>query len=117
MPQPVLDLGFVRGLYPAPCWSRAFFENAGGSYVPESVIGRTTAYMRESQVQPGANFDASALAAKRINDGQRVAAQMIGAETDEVIIGPSTTMSPVQAEGMQMRMGIDEPERPQAWRT
>ena len=93
MPQPRLDPDFVRGLYPAPCWQRAFFENAGGSYVPESVIGRVNAYMRESQVQPGADYDASAMAAKRIAEGQQVAAQMIGARTEEVIIGPSTTMN------------------------
>ena len=92
-PQPVLDLDFVRGLFPAPCWERAFFENAGGSYVPQSVIGRVTAYMRESQVQPGAGYDASALAERRIADGQRVCAEMIGAQTDEVLIGPSTTMN------------------------
>ncbi len=90
---PTLDLDFVRGLYPAPCWERAFFENAGGSYVPESVIGRVNAYMRESQVQPGADYDASATAEERIADGQRVAAEMTGAHSDEVIIGPSTTMN------------------------
>ena len=50
---------------------RAFFENAGGSYVPESVINRVTDYMRQTQVQPGANYPASAKAAERIADGQR----------------------------------------------
>jgi len=86
-----LNLDFVRGLYPAKCWDWAFFENAGGSYVPESVIARVTDYMRESQVQPGASFEASAKAAGRIADGQRLMAEFIGADTDEVIIGPSTT--------------------------
>ncbi len=88
-----LDLPFVRGLYPAACWSRAFFENAGGSYVPESVVGRVTGYMRETQVQPGAGYDASALAAERIAQGQRLMAELVGAEPDEVIIGPSTSMN------------------------
>ncbi|HJO74018.1 MAG TPA: aminotransferase class V-fold PLP-dependent enzyme [Rhodospirillales bacterium] len=90
---PSLDLGFVRGLYPDPCWDWAFFENAGGSYVPESVINRVTDYMRETQVQPGANYPASAKAAERIADGQRLMAEMIGAAAEEVIIGPSTTMN------------------------
>ncbi len=88
-----LDLIFVRGLYPAACWERAFFENAGGSYVPESVVGRVTDYMRETQVQPGASYDASAQAADRIARGQRMMAELVGAEPDEVIIGPSTTMN------------------------
>ncbi|MBI1985317.1 MAG: aminotransferase class V-fold PLP-dependent enzyme, partial [Rhodospirillales bacterium] len=88
-----LDLDFVRGLYPARCWEWAFFENAGGSYVPESVIQRVTAYMRETQVQPGASFAASATAAERMALGQRLMAEMVGADTDEIIIGPSTTIN------------------------
>jgi len=86
-----LDTGFARGLFPSQCWQSAFFENAGGSYVPESVIERVTAYMRETQVQPGAAYDASAMAAERMAEGQRLMAEMIGADVDEVIIGPSTT--------------------------
>ena len=90
---PTLDLDFVRGLYPARCWDWAFFENAGGSYVPESVIGRVSAYMSETQVQPGAGFEASAKAAERMAEGQRLMAEMVGADADEIIIGPSTTMN------------------------
>ncbi len=90
---PTLDLNFVRGLYPTRCWDWAFFENAGGSYVPESVIGGVSAYMSETQVQPGAGFEASAKAAKRMAEGQRLMAEMVGADADEVIIGPSTTMN------------------------
>ncbi len=88
-----LDLDFVRGLYPARCWEWAFFENAGGSYVPESVIRHVTDYMRETQVQPGAGYAASAKAAECMAAGQRLMAEMVGAEADEVIIGPSTTMN------------------------
>ena len=76
---PTLDLDFVRGLYPARCWDWAFFENAGGSYVPDSVIGRVNAYMSETQVQPGAGFEASAKAAERMAEGQRLMAEMVGA--------------------------------------
>ncbi|HIM43551.1 MAG TPA: cysteine desulfurase, partial [Rhodospirillales bacterium] len=61
MPSP-LDLDFIRGLYPSRCWDWAFFENAGGSFVPESVVNRVTQYMRETQVQPGAGYEASAKA-------------------------------------------------------
>ncbi len=93
MPKPTLDLNFIRSLYPEPCWKRAFFENAGGSYVPDSVIEWVNAYMRETQVQPGANYEASATAAERINDGQRLMSEMIGANPDEIIIGSSTSMN------------------------
>ncbi len=88
-----MNLDFIRGLYPSRCWDWAFFENAGGSFVPESVVERVTQYMRETQVQPGAGYEASAKAAERMATGQRLMAEMVGARVEEVIIGPSTTMN------------------------
>ncbi len=90
---PALDLDFIRALYPDACWQWAFFENAGGSYVPLSVIERMTAYMSETQVQPGASYPASALAANRMAEAKRLMAAMIGADDDEVTIGASTSMN------------------------
>ena len=78
MPSP-LDLDFIRGLYPPRCWDWVFFENAGGSFVPESVVSRVSEYMRETQVQPGAGYEASAKAAERMAAGQRLMAEMVGA--------------------------------------
>lgn len=88
---PSLDVAFCRALFPAACWDWAFFENAGGSFVPKSVIQRLTAYMSESQVQPGAPFPMSDLAAERMRDGHHRMAAMLGADPDEVVIGPSTS--------------------------
>ncbi|MDA0997550.1 MAG: aminotransferase class V-fold PLP-dependent enzyme, partial [Proteobacteria bacterium] len=88
---PSLDVNYCRAQFPAKCWDWAFFENAGGSFVPKSVIERMTAYMSECQVQPGAPFPASELAAERMADGHRKMAEIIGAEPDEVVIGPSTS--------------------------
>ncbi|MBT4628412.1 MAG: aminotransferase class V-fold PLP-dependent enzyme, partial [Rhodospirillales bacterium] len=87
------DVEFVRGLFPSQCWDWAFFENAGGSYVPNSVIDRLTAYMRETQVQPGAHYPASALAQDRMDEGRRLMAAMIGADMDEVSVSPSTSFN------------------------
>ncbi len=87
-----LDLDFVRRQFPGiDDW--ALFENAGGSLVPQPVIDRVRAYMTETQVQPGAAFPASALAAERHAEAQRLMAAMINADAHEVIIGPSTTMN------------------------
>jgi len=90
---PALDLDFVRAQFPPGCWEWAFFENAGGSYVPKSVITRLTDYMRETQVQPGPNFPVAAKAEARMNDGHARMAAMIGAAVDEVVITPSTSYS------------------------
>ena len=88
---PALDVDFARHQFPDSVWAWAFFENAGGSFVPQSVIDRLSAYMAETQVQPGASFPASASAARRMAEGQRRIAEMINADIDEIIIGPSTT--------------------------
>jgi cysteine desulfurase family protein (TIGR01976 family) len=86
-----LDLDFVRSHFPPLAGDWAFFENAGGTLVPRAVIERVSAYMTETQVQPGAPYAASALAAERIAESHRLMAEMINAEPDEVAIGPSTT--------------------------
>ena len=88
-----LDIEFVRAQYPETCWEWSFFENAGGSYVPNTVIDRITSYMRETQVQPGPNFSIAAKAQKSIDDGHARMAAMIGASKDEIIITPSTSYS------------------------
>ncbi|MEQ9554640.1 MAG: cysteine desulfurase-like protein [Rhodospirillales bacterium] len=95
MTDTILDLPFVRAQFPDTCFGDgwAFFENAGGSYVPNAVIDRMTAYMRDSQVQPLAPYPKSQLAAARMADGHARMAEMIGAAPDEVVIGPSTSLN------------------------
>ena len=90
---PALDMEFVRAQYPKTCWEWSFFENAGGSYVPNPVIDCITAYMRETQVQPGPNFPVAAEAQARVDEGHARMAAIIGANKDEVVITPSTSLS------------------------
>ncbi len=88
-----LDTAFARSLFPDPCWHWSFFENAGGSFVPTSVIDRLTSYMRECQVQPGGPFGPGADAQARMDLGHATMAAMIGVEPEEVVIGPSTSIN------------------------
>jgi len=90
---PTLDLDFVRKQFPSQHWQWAFFENAGGAYVPHSVIARMQSYMSETQVQPGYPYPASTDAAERMNLGQQLMSELIGAETDEVTISASTSIN------------------------
>ncbi len=86
------DLQFVRSQFPnIGDW--AFFENAGGTFVPACVSDRVYDYMRRNQVQPGAEYAASAEAMQRIERSHRNLAEMINAHPQEVIIGHSTTMN------------------------
>ncbi len=93
MTTPAFDVAFARRQFPSGVWDWPFFENAGGSFVPTSVIDRITAYMTETQVQPGALYPASSLAADRMAEGHRLMAEMIGAAPDEVTVSASTSIN------------------------
>jgi cysteine desulfurase family protein (TIGR01976 family) len=114
-----LDPLFVRGQFPAALWEWAFFENAGGSYVPRTVIDRMTAYMSETQVQPGDNFPVAAKAMARMNAGHERMAAMIGAPTEEVVVTASTSINvyvlsqalrPLWSEGDEVIVAIQNHE-------
>ncbi len=86
------DLQFVRNQFPN-LGEFAFFENAGGTFVPAAVSDRIYDYMRRNQVQPGAPYDASTEAMQRIDRSHRKLAEMVNANPKEVVIGHSTTMN------------------------
>jgi cysteine desulfurase family protein (TIGR01976 family) len=88
-----LDLPFIRSHFPQFADGWAFFESAGGSYIPRQVIDRVTEYMNTSFVQPAWDFDSSARAAARIAEGKARIAALINAGIDEILIGPSMTMN------------------------
>jgi len=94
---PKLDIDYVRAQFPAfedplsAKWS--FFENAGGSYVPSTVIERLNHFMTSTKVQPYAEFDTSAIAGDNMDKATNFFAEMINADNDEIIIGGSTTMN------------------------
>jgi len=105
-----LDVDFARSLFPATCWDWSFFDNAGGSFVPESVIGRLTAYMRECQVQPGGPFGPGKDAQERMDLGHATMASLIDATPDEVVIAPSTSIN-VYVLAKALRYGWSEGDR------
>ena len=92
-----LDVEYVRSQFPAfndPLSSKwSFFENAGGSYVPINVIEHLNKFMTSTKVQPYAEYDMSKIAGDKMDTAIELFAEMINAEIDEIIIGPSTTMN------------------------
>lgn len=88
-----LDLDFVRGQFPNLGNGWAYFENAGGSYVPQSVVKRMTDFMTESQVQPGPMNPLSRLSQERLCNARRLMAEVINAAPEEIVVGPSTTLN------------------------
>ena len=92
-----LDIDYVRSQFPAfndPLSSKwSFFENAGGSYVPQNVIDHLNNFMISTKVQPYASYDMSDVAGKNMDKATNYFAEMINAKENEIIIGSSTTMN------------------------
>lgn len=93
----MLDVDFVRSQYAAfqrpESAEWAFFENAGGSYVPEPVVERLEAFFRWYKVQPYGPFESSCVAGEAMDAGYQCVTQLLNADEDEVTIGPSTTLN------------------------
>ena len=87
-----LDLAFVRAQFPN-IGKLAFFENAGGTFVPRTVIDKVREYMSENQVQPGGEYQPSIRAAEKMAESHRLMARMLNAAPEEVMIGISTSMN------------------------
>ncbi len=94
---PQLDLKFVREQFPSFQHSETrqwiYAENAGGTYVPHSVLDRLNRFMIESKVQPYGQYLMSQKATEAIEQGTVSMAEMINADADEVVIGHCTTMN------------------------
>jgi cysteine desulfurase family protein (TIGR01976 family) len=92
-----LDLDFVRSQFPAfkdpLCRNWSFFENAGGSYVPQQVIDRLNKFMISTKVQPYAEYPMSKIAGNDMDEAIELFAKMINANNKEIIIGGSTSIN------------------------
>nr|MBC8443666.1 aminotransferase class V-fold PLP-dependent enzyme [Deltaproteobacteria bacterium] len=92
-----LDVDFVRQQYPvfqdAKSAAWAFFENAGGSYVPRQVSDRLDHFFKFTKVQPYGLFPSSVIAGQAMDDSYRCLAKLLNADEDELTFGPSTTMN------------------------
>ena len=92
-----LDIEFVRNKFPVFKNSKtkdlAFFENAGGTYVPDTVINKLNKFMIETKVQPYGDFPPSIEAGDEMDNSTNKIAELLNIGKDEFIIGPSTTMN------------------------
>ena len=83
-PNIILDINFVKEQFPTFKDSMSnkinFFENAGGSYVPNTVISRLNNFMIKTKVQPYADFESSKIAGEQMDEGVRLFAEMINAD-------------------------------------
>jgi cysteine desulfurase family protein (TIGR01976 family) len=91
------DIDFVRHQFPAladdTVGQTAFFENAGGTYVPHQVIEHLNHFMVKTKVQPYGPYSSSQRGTEAIEQATIKMAEMINADEDEVVIGHCTTMN------------------------
>ena len=92
-----LDTDFVRSQFPAfidpICKDWSFFENAGGSYVPQKVIDKLTKFMTSNKVQPYAEYPMSKIAGEQMDEATVLFSKMINANENEILIGGSTSIN------------------------
>ena len=92
-----LNLEYVRSQFPAfedpLCKDWSFFENAGGSYVPNQVIEKLNNFMVSTKVQPYAEYPMSQIAGENMDKATELFAAMINANKKEIIIGGSTSVN------------------------
>ena len=92
-----LDINFVRSQFPAfadpICKDWSFFENAGGSYVPQNVIDNLNKFMISTKVQPYAEYPMAKIAGDEMDKSTEVFAKMINAKKNEILIGGSTSIN------------------------
>lgn len=92
-----LDVNFVRSQFPtfndpiAKNWS--FFENAGGSYVPQQVVNRLNKFMISTKVQPYAEYPMSKTAGDEMDEATELFSKMINSKSKEIVIGGSTSIN------------------------
>jgi len=85
------DRDTIRRRFPALTGPTVFFENAGGSQVPQFVVDRMRDYMLTSYVQLGAGYPLSNDATRMVDDAHRFVRTLVNGRDGEVILGPSTS--------------------------
>ena len=85
-----LDIDFVRSKFPVfknpKTKGFAFFENAGGTYVPNSVIKKLNKFMTETKVQPYGDFPSSIEAGEEMDKSISKISELLNIDKDEFIV-------------------------------
>lgn len=86
-----VDVARIRGLYPALATGTAQLDGGFATLQPESVIRAIIATLRSGHAQPGSRSARSQESATRVLRARRAAADLVGANGDDVVLGDSTT--------------------------
>ncbi|MGA2527665.1 MAG: cysteine desulfurase-like protein [Acidimicrobiales bacterium] len=86
-----LDVGRIRASYPALKDGCAYLDGAAGTQVPSSVIDAISAAYLAGLGNQGGAFPASERAGEIVDNCRAAVADLVGAESEGVILGPNMT--------------------------
>jgi len=87
-----LDVKAVRSQFPALKSDAVFFDNPGGTQVPQPVLNRIHGYLTASNANRGGAFRTSIESDRLLDDSRRAMAVFLGAtRPEEIIFGPNMT--------------------------
>lgn len=91
-----LDLDWIRSQFPAlelveNGFPAAYFDGPGGTQVPQRVIDAIGDYLRRSNSNTHGRFATSRRSDETIAAAHAAAADLVGADADEVVFGPNMT--------------------------
>jgi len=90
------DVARIRAQFPALGQQVAghtpvYFDNPGGTQVPERVLDAIRAYLIEANSNTHGNFHTSRLTDQTIHRARQAMADMVGADAGEIVFGPNMT--------------------------
>ena len=91
-----LDIDALRQRFPALAMSPGgrpfiFLDGPGGTQVPDTVIEAVADYYRTSNANHGGAFETSRRSDAIVAEAHAALADLLGVDTDEVIVGPNMT--------------------------
>src|SRR6187399_2062345 len=92
----VPDLSPVRDRFPGLAREQdgrtvVFADAPGGTQVPQTVIDAVAGYLRDWNANLGGAFATSMRSDEVVEEAHRAAADLLGCDADEVVIGQNTT--------------------------
>ncbi|HUP21471.1 MAG TPA: cysteine desulfurase-like protein [Thermoanaerobaculia bacterium] len=102
-----LDVSAIRDQYPALAGGAVFFDNPGGTQVPQSVLDAVLGTLRDSNANLGGAFATSRAADDSVEAARAAVADLLGAQTPgEVVFGANmTTLTFALARALGRRLG------------
>lgn len=82
----------IRKAFPALQRKAIFFDNPGGTQVPQQVIDRVASYLRDTNANHGGAFETSQRSDEIIDQARLAMADFLNAQTpEEIVFGPNMT--------------------------